>query len=94
MSLIKSALSTPVYIDTGLKSGTTYYYWITSVNNTGESAHSDQIAVKARNALMYVTVTGAAGDVELVGGGVDRLGALGSDADGSQCDRRWEDTEP
>ena len=45
------------YIDTGLTNGTTYYYVVTALNSTGESANSAQASAKPVNAVADVTIT-------------------------------------
>jgi len=44
--------STPSYIDGGLINGRTYYYVVSSVNTTGESANSSEASAVTRNTLL------------------------------------------
>lgn len=59
LSVVQTGLTSTVYIDTGLKAGTTYYYEVESVNAGGESAPSNLATAKATSKLMNVTVTGS-----------------------------------
>jgi len=63
--LIKSGLTVTNYDDVGLKAGTTYYYEVTSVDHTGESAPSNLVSAKATNALLNVTLTGSLAAINL-----------------------------
>ena len=45
---IATGVTNTTYINTGLRSGVTYYYVVTTVNAAGESGHSNQASAKAR----------------------------------------------
>ncbi|MGC1418350.1 MAG: fibronectin type III domain-containing protein, partial [Candidatus Acidiferrum sp.] len=45
------------YTDTGLTNGTTYYYVVSALNATGESANSSQVSATPANATADVTIT-------------------------------------
>ena len=41
-ALLKNSLTTPAYTDTGVTSGSTYYYVVTALSGTKESAYSNE----------------------------------------------------
>lgn len=45
---IATGVTSTTYSNTGLRSGVTYYYVVTTVNTTGESGNSNQASAKAR----------------------------------------------
>ena len=38
---LATGLSSPAYVDTTVKAGKKYFYWVTAVNQNGESAYSN-----------------------------------------------------
>lgn len=54
------------FTDTGLISGQTYYYVVSSVGTAGESAHSDEVSVVAKNVITIVDDADLSG-VEFIG---------------------------
>jgi autotransporter-associated beta strand protein len=63
---VATALTGTSYTDTGLSSGTTYYYAVTATNGSGSSANSTQVnAVPAPASPSSVTATAGNGQVAL-----------------------------
>jgi Fibronectin type III domain len=46
---VATGVTNTTYTNTGLRSGVTYYYVVTTVNAAGESGHSNQASAKARH---------------------------------------------
>ena len=65
---MKIAASTNNYVHTGLTAGTTYYYVVTSVNSTGESAASTQTQASVSAETPVPTVPQAPTGVTATGG--------------------------
>jgi autotransporter-associated beta strand protein len=51
---IVGTTTTPNYTDTGLASGTTYYYEVSAVNNSGQSANSSEVAAKPTGTTVFL----------------------------------------
>ena len=64
----KIAASTNSHLQTGLSAGTTYYYVVTAVNSTGESAASAQVQATSNAAPPIQTVPAAPTGVTAAGG--------------------------
>jgi hypothetical protein len=45
---VATGVTSTTYTNTGLRPGVTYYYVATTVNDAGESGHSNQASAKAR----------------------------------------------
>lgn len=56
--------TSPSYVDTGLKDGTTYYYVVTTVNAAGESANSNEALATCSDGSALLLVTTGSGDID------------------------------
>ena len=50
--------SSTSYHDTGVTNGETYYYYVTAVNDVGESELSSEVSVKAQISIVYQKILG------------------------------------
>ncbi len=63
---VASGVASASYTDTGVASGTTYYYVVTATNDSGSSANSSQVnALTAPASPGTVTATGANAQIAL-----------------------------
>jgi hypothetical protein len=57
---IAGGLTTPSFTDSGLATGTTYYYQVAAANPVGATAHSTEVVAKTLSAVLQINAGGAA----------------------------------